>query len=295
MTTSNWGRQRVATPDHDNLCMWYPHGVGPVQLHFAHATGFHAHTYAPLFAELTDVPMAAWDMRGHGHSADGQPRPRLQSWSLYAADLEHWLLAQEHPVWLAGHSVGATVSAMVALRQPQRVRGLILIEPVLLGPLQSSYLWWSRQCRKPPYIPIAAGAARRRPAFSGPDQARAAYQGRGAFKTWPQHWLDAYVDHALIAGDEEWRLRCHPAFESSSFDATPLWPTRWLKRVQCPVVVHLGAVQSSTTGAYLRRWMRRHWRHQVIQTWEQQSHFLPMEATTLLAQSMRQTLRDSMA
>ena len=267
--------------------MWYPQGVGPVQMHFAHATGFHAHTYAPLFAELGDVRVAAWDMRGHGYSATGQPPSRLRSWSVYAADLEQWLLAQERPVWLAGHSVGATVSAMVAARQPQRVSGLILIEPVLLGPVQSGFLWWSRRFRHPPYIPIAAGAARRRAAFRDPDQARKAYQGRGAFKTWPQDWLNAYVDHAFMETPEGWRLRCDPAFESSSFDATPIWPTRWLRQVQCPVVVHLGAVQSSTTGAYLRHWMRRHWRHQVVQTWEQHGHFLPMEATTLLAQNMR--------
>lgn len=293
MSASFWDQEHITTPDHRHLCMWYPHGQQEVVLHFAHATGFHAHTYAPLFAELDDIPLAAWDMRGHGYSADGQPLARLHSWASYAADLEAWVLAQPQPVWLAGHSVGATVSAMVAARQPQHVRGLILIEPVLLGPLQSSYLWWSQRFRRPPYIPIAAGAARRRPSFSSPDQARSAYRGRGAFKTWPQAWLDAYVDHALVEYEGEWRLRCHPAFESSSFDATPLWPQRWLKQIRCPIVVHLGAVQSSTTGAYLRRWMRRRGRNLMLQTWEQHSHFLPMEATHLLAQSMRQCLAES--
>ena len=71
----------------------------------------------------------AHDARGHGRSSPA-PEPRAYGYDHLAADLEAVLdeLGVERAV-LAGASMGAHTAARLALEQPDRVAGLVLITP----------------------------------------------------------------------------------------------------------------------------------------------------------------------
>lgn len=291
MDSPEWAAQALPCDDGAQLRLWRPNlAERPARLHFAHATGFHAHTYAPLFAALgADLPLAAWDMRGHGHSGPAGDPERFAGWARYAADLGGWLRAQPGPVWLAGHSVGATVSAMAAAAQPERVAGLILIEPVLVPPLPGLLLRLGQLLDRPNITPLSAGARRRRDRFVDHAQALAAWRGRGAFRSWPEEWLLAYVRHALEPdpGGAGLRLRCRPEFEGRSFDRTLAWPWGLLRRLPQPPLVLLGGCAQSTTGEASRRALRRVQPRARLRVWPQASHFLPMEHTAEVAAAIR--------
>lgn len=287
-----WPYESIRGSNNKALRYWRPTlSEQPAQLHFAHATGFHAHTYAPLFAELSDTPIAAWDMRGHGFSAEAGELQRFRSWKAYSRDLAEWLHRQPEPVWLAGHSVGATVSAQVASWHPEKVRGLILIEPVLMSRKQGWMIRAGRLSRRSSHNPLAVGALRRRNAFASFDKIYRAYRGRGAFKTWPEEWLRAYVEHAFFQDGEVLKLRCDPQWESRSFSLTVASPWDFVRRLQAPTYVYLGGVEHSTTNADSRRTLSALCPTAEQMEWPDCTHFLPMEKTALLAEDIHKRMR----
>jgi pimeloyl-ACP methyl ester carboxylesterase len=72
--------------------------------------------------------MIAFDLPGHGRSADwdGASDYHHLSTQIAASFLTE-------PVDLIGHSFGATVALRLAVEQPQKLRSLILIEPVFFA------------------------------------------------------------------------------------------------------------------------------------------------------------------
>jgi pimeloyl-ACP methyl ester carboxylesterase len=133
---------------------------GPV-LHFAHATGFNAETYVPLLAPLSDdLRILASDARGHGLTGLPTAPGMARDWAIYREDLARFLEATTNgPVVLAGHSMGATVSAMIAARFPDRVSGLILIEPVLIPHFLRLLRWIPFRPRASIWPPARSGGA----------------------------------------------------------------------------------------------------------------------------------------
>ncbi len=202
-------------------------GTGP-GLHFAHANGFNAETYRTLLTPLAERlhPFAS-DARGHGFTTllttPGLPR----NWTIYRHDLGD-LLDSVHPapLVLAGHSMGSIASLMFAVAHPERVRALVLVEPVLMPamhPLRRQFARLARRYAKTGDPDLADRAAKRRDRFASADAAFAAYRGRGAFRTWPDAMLRDYLHGGLIAtgNGTEMRLGCTPAWEAESFRSTP--------------------------------------------------------------------------
>jgi pimeloyl-ACP methyl ester carboxylesterase len=69
-----------------------------------------------------------WDYRGHGRS-DAPPEPQRYSFQQVVSDLGsvQQAAAGDEPAFLAGLSLGGTLSMSYALAHPQRVRALLLV------------------------------------------------------------------------------------------------------------------------------------------------------------------------
>jgi len=215
-------------------------GETPVTVHFAHATGFNAETYRELLGALdSSLEVFAIDARGHGRSEVPADPTKLRSWAPYRRDLEAFVETLPRPTVLAGHSMGATVSLEVAAARPESVQGLVLIDPVIVPPRHVPMLAVARQLgltRR--LIPIAEAAARRRVEFPSKEAAVDNYVGKGAFRTWPRSWIEAYVDGGTVTTAEGTvRLSCDPAWESKSFAMATVNPYRALRKVQCPITL----------------------------------------------------------
>ena len=65
-------RDGFTAPDGRQIALWrWPGSRERPTLHWAHATGFHSQVYRSLLDELADdCNVLAWDMRGHGASAE---------------------------------------------------------------------------------------------------------------------------------------------------------------------------------------------------------------------------------
>lgn len=255
--------------------------AGAPLLHFAHATGFNAETYRGLLTPLQGrFRVAAADQRGHGFTAlPAEPGP-LADWFTFGGDLVRILDGLGGgPAILAGHSMGAIVSMMAAAARPDLVRGLVLVEPVLVPRFSRQIATVMRLLHQPapPNSNLAALAAKRRAIFPSFEMALSAYRGRGAFKTWPDETLADYLRGGLVptGNGTEMRLACAPAWEASVFEHAPPGIARLARRVRCPLTL-LHAGNGTARAREVRLVARLHGDARTIEV-PGTTHFLPME------------------
>ncbi len=283
-------RKALPFPDGTVSYLDWP-GDGPA-LHFAHATGFNAQTYRALLDPLADrLHLLACDSRGHGFTTlpatDGAT---LSGWTLYRDDLARNLDALNlAPAILCGHSMGATVSLMAAVLRPERVRALVLVEPVMI-PSRLRYLQWLAGLLGLKRPNLADRAAQRRDRFPSRDAALAAYTGRGAFRSWPTATIADYLAGGLIADGDAMRLACAPAWEAATFRAAPFGIARLARRVQCPIVVLRGTIASTCADSEAALFRRAGAR---VVTVDGASHFLPMERPEMFHDEVARLLETS--
>jgi pimeloyl-ACP methyl ester carboxylesterase len=225
---------------------------------FSHATGFNALTYRALLAPLGErLSVWAFDARGHGRTELPAKLWGYTSWRRHRDDLI--ALLEKHttgPVTLAGHSMGATVSLLVAARRPDLVSSLALIEPVImpaaayalfempLGPLVQRYT-----------MPLARGALRRRARFESREAAIESFAGRGVFKTFPRESIADYVTDGLMQDEKSggFKLACAPAFEAATYCAQRHDPWSALRQAHAPLVLLRGEFHSTVFPAAAHR------------------------------------------
>lgn len=252
-------------------------GASPT-LHFAHATGFNAETYRGLLTPLApDFRILASDARGHGltrlPATDGMAR----GWNVFRDDLIA-VIERTAPdgAILAGHSMGATVSLMVAAARPALVRALVLVEPVLVPRALEQERGEPELSRK---------AARRRDRFPSRQDALDAYRGRGAFKTWADETVAAYLEGGMVQDGDGVRLACAPSWEAECFRSTPFGVSEEAARLSCPVTLIHGEIGSTSGAGEIEAFTRLHPATRVVAQ-KGASHFLPMEFAQLVREEI---------
>lgn len=246
----------------------------PVDLIFVHANGFNALTYRTLLAPLSgSLRIWAPDLRGHGGTtlpAEGGGR---RDWHDHRDDLVALLdVLDGPPVILAGHSMGGTSALLAAAERPDRVGGLVLLDPVIWSRWAVAAFKLPLLDRIASRIPLVRNALRRRAVFDSREQAMAAYLGRGAFLGWPEMMLADYLADGLVETPGGVALACDPAWEASNYAAQSHDPWRALKRLDCPVTVLKGEAGSTCALTENPRGLP----HVTVGTVRGGTHFFPM-------------------
>jgi pimeloyl-ACP methyl ester carboxylesterase len=262
-------RKMIGLADGDVSCLTWS-GDGPL-LHFAHANGFNAQTYRSLLAPLSDrFAVAASDARGHGLTTLPATPGLARNWTIFRDDLIAVLdrIAPEGAI-LAGHSMGGTASLMAAALRPEKVRALVLVEPVLIpegvGPGDNE---------------LARRAEKRRDFFASADEAFALYRGRGAFKTWPDEMLRDYLNGGLERTEAGFRLACRPAWEAEDFRSTPSGVSQLAQSLRCPVTL-IHAKDGTASKSEVAIFKSLYPATRVVGR-PDATHFLPMECPELM-------------
>jgi pimeloyl-ACP methyl ester carboxylesterase len=251
----------------------------PPEVLFLHATGLNALTYRSLLEPMGEkYHVVAVDMRGHGRSRMATPMIGYVSWRRHRDDIIE-LISRHFPaaVTLAGHSMGATVCALVAGARADLARGICMIDPVVLPAGMIAKF----QVPGVPLLvtaasPLSRGALRRRARFASKADAFAALKGRGFFRTWPDDVLADYVEDGFIETEKGVRLACSRLFEARTFAAHRHDTWKALARAPEPIVV-LGAERKSTIGPGALRRLERLRPDAKVAVVEGATHALPME------------------
>lgn len=110
----------------------FGHPAGETPLVLLHGFGGSGAVWAPVAALLPgDLPLLAPDLPGHGRSIAEPAGGAGRIAKAVLADLEARGIDRFH---LAGHSLGGAVAALIALRNPERIRSLTLLSPGGFGP-----------------------------------------------------------------------------------------------------------------------------------------------------------------
>ena len=259
-------------------------GDGP-PLHFAHANGYPPEAYAPLLARL--MP--------HYHVTATRLRPLrpgrspagLSSWQPLVDDLEADLLAQGAQGWVGvGHSLGAMLTAAVALRQPGLFRALVLIEPVFFSlRLLGAWNLLRRAGLAHTVHPLIPGALRRRRDFASADEMFARYRKAPIFARIDDAGLRAYVNAlAQPAPGGGVTLSYPPEWEVAIYATGPMNLWRQLGRLRPPVLVVRGHETDTLRPAAVRRLQRTLPSAQLVDV-PHTGHLVPLEAPAVVAEA----------
>lgn len=261
-------------------------------LHFAHANGFNAMTYRHLLAPLSPhFHIRAWDARGHGLSRLPADPAALTDWYIYRDDLiaflEPLVAEQGGPVLLAGHSMGGTTSLMAAAERPDLVRGLILIDPVMV-PRAARWMMalYRLSGRKGGPLSLADGAERRRAVFADRATMAAGYKGRGAFRTWPDEMIADYVEGGTVPLDDgQIGLACAPAWEAANFRSHghDIWAA--VDKLNVPLTLIYAGPTTTCRAPGPERLYARDPKATHLRI-GQASHFIPMEFPDIVRREM---------
>ncbi|MDP1630767.1 MAG: alpha/beta hydrolase [Caulobacter sp.] len=256
----------------------------PLDIVFLNANGFNAGTYATILAPLgEDLRILAVDLRGHGHTTLPADPESQTNWIVYRDDLLALLNALgETPTVLAGHSMGGTTCLLAAAVRPDAARRLVLFDPVVMTPERLAEVGDDVK-----NSPLVQGALRRRSAYPDRDAAFKAYQGRGAFRTWPDASLRDYLADGLIEGDDgQVHLACAPAWEAANFAGHDHDTLGAFMRAPVPVRVLRAELASPCLLGDHEAEILAGGKIQ-LETVPGTSHFLPMERPDLVRSALR--------
>ena len=249
--------------------------------------------YTPLAERLKSfLKVLGMDDRGHGSTKAPANPQELKNWDIFVDDLARFVENLGQPVIAMGHSRGATVSLLLAVKRPDLIRALVLIDPTILP---FSWMWWwylAKLTGLAKFVPIVATAARRRSEWPDRKSMLEAYQVKPVFQTWTDGFLDAYIREGTEeTGRETIRLCCEPVWESKCFAACPHDIWRHISRLQKPALVLYGAKSDTFLASAAKRFKAK-----VPQTafrcFENAGHFVPMERPDETAEVIFDFLRN---
>lgn len=256
----------------------------PVDLVFVHANGFNAMTFRSLLAPLaSQLRILMPDLRGHGRTRLPTRIEGRRDWHDIRDDLADLLESLDGPpVVLAGHSMGGTSSLLAARLKPQRVSGLVLLDPVIWSRAAHLAFRLPGLSQLPARYPLTTGALRRRRHFADRAEALDAYRGRGAFRGWPDDTIADYLEDGLVeAGTGGMMLACAPEWEASNYSSQCHNPWLALDRLDRPVhILKAGTGSPCLVGPNPKRQRR-------VDRVANGNHFFPMITPDVARSALR--------
>ncbi|MFF7144218.1 alpha/beta hydrolase [Streptomyces nodosus] len=206
-------RQDTAAPEHEELLVpvsggelavlrWPGADPGAPVVLALHGITANGLTWARVAHHLAGrVTLVAPDLRGRGRSGK---LPGPYGIAAHADDMATVVGALDlGRVVLTGHSMGAFTAALTAVRHPDLLSGLLLVDGGVAFPAPT-------HLDPDELLTAVLGPAMRRLSMTFPD--------RGAYRAfWQQHpafahnwspWVDAYIQRDLVGEEPEWRSSC---------------------------------------------------------------------------------------
>jgi pimeloyl-ACP methyl ester carboxylesterase len=222
------------------------------QLVFAHANGYPPGSYRKFIAPLLD----RYEVTGYKHRplwSNRVPRRRL-NWDYFADDLVNTLSAvYSEPIWLMGHSMGAVISMTAAIKAPQLVRGLILIDPVFLPTRQALKIRMTSR-KKLLEMPMVSKTLGRPNSFLNHREAFDFHRAKRPFAAISDDVLWDYIYAGTKTADAgHLELAYSPQWEAGVYSSAPwVWPR--LARLRLPTLGLRGETSQTLTPEAFRRW-----------------------------------------
>ena len=275
----------------------FDYGGTGAPLHFLHANGYPPDCYKPLF-ELLKTEYRVFGMTLRPLWPDAK-MDDLEDWNPLVDDMLRFLAGHESdPVIGVGHSIGGIVTLRAALRDPDKFRALVLLDPVLFPPY--FIVMWnitrSLGVGRRVY-PKILGALKRRREFSDLDMVFRGYRNRDVFRFLSDENLRAYIAGITKPeADSGYELVYSPEWESHIY-YTGVWRDieiwRNLKNLTVPTLIIRGA-ETDTFWESTVRLVKRKQPKIRIEEISQSTHLVPLERPKEVFDIMQSFLKETL-
>ncbi len=269
-------------------------GGSGLPLHFAHANGYPPACYRPLLKRLSaHYHVTAMHLRPLWPGARPQD---LRNWRPLTDDFLRFLDEQRlESVIAVGHSMGGTLTLRAALREPERFRAIVLLDPVFFPPYFIAF-WWLIFHLGLSYRlhPLVRGALRRRREFDDLETLFRGYRRKRVFRYLDDESLRAYVEGIVCPKPEGgYRLCYSPEWEARIY-VTGVWGDAdlWhgLPGLRVPMLIVRGAETDTFWERTARRVQEKRPGTPVV-TVAQSTHLLPLERPQQVFEAIREFLQ----
>jgi pimeloyl-ACP methyl ester carboxylesterase len=269
-------------------------GETGLPLHFLHANGYPPECYLPLISRLAEH-FQVISMKQRPLWPNSRPE-EIADWHPLTDDYLRFL--DEHPTGTTigvGHSVGGIVTLRAALRQPNRFRALVLIDPVLFPPYIIHS--WKVICGLGlgyQTHPLVRAAQKRRSQFDDLERLFNGYRRKPVFKYMDDESLSAYVEGIACPTEHGYKL-CYSVewemhiYATSAWHDMDLW--RGLPHLNNPLLIIRGA-ETDTFWASTARLVLRNIPQARIVTVPQSTHLVPLERPAEVYNAIQNFLRE---
>ena len=215
------------------------------ELVFLHANGYPPDCYRPLLARLAKrYHLTAMVQRPLWPNSKPQD---IEDWHPLSDDFLHFLdVHHSTPLVCVGHSMGGVALLRAALREPERFKAIVLLDPVLFPPYFIAF-WNIMQKLKigERHHPFINAARQRRQQFDDLDRLYQGFRRKHVFRYFDDEALHAYVEGIACPMEEgayqlcysaEWETRIYLTSIRRDMD---IW--RGLPKFEVPMLIIRGA------------------------------------------------------
>ena len=265
-------------------------------LHVAHATGLCSGVYSEFSANfMKHYKVIGLDFRGHGKTKAPADPISLKNWEVFVHDLEAFFKHFNNPLIAVGHSMGGTISAVIAARYPGLVSKLILIEPGLMPPIWRPFVYLVQKAGLSMHVPFVTRATKRKCIWINKEEAIIDLVNKGPFKSWRKEILEDYVHEGTMISDNGLiKLRCSPIWEGRILTTAPCSIWREVSKIRCPTLVLYGS-KSKTFLPSVAAKIKKLIPHAIITEMPNAGHFIPMEHPKESAEIVLRFIKESKA
>jgi pimeloyl-ACP methyl ester carboxylesterase len=188
-------------------------------LHFSHANGFPAPCYEAMFAP--------WRRRyrvGFIEAIGTDPRyPPTEGWPRLVEQLIDTLERDYggEPVFGVGHSLGAYLSFLAAVRRPELFRAIVLLDAPVIGAFKGRALGVVKRLGMVDRFTPAGMTRERRSVWTTRGEAKAHFRSKQLFRHFTDECLEHYVRFGLMGVPGRFRLLIDPEIEYRIYRTIP--------------------------------------------------------------------------
>ncbi|KZZ01627.1 MAG: alpha/beta hydrolase [Oceanospirillaceae bacterium] len=255
-------------------------------LHIAHANGFTGGTYNVLADRLSEhYRVDAIDQIAH------DPKyPVTDNWNHLVQELIHHFETQfNQPLIAVGHSLGGVLSLLVALRRPDLVKALIILDSPVMPAWQAHGMRFLKLTRLNERLFPIRRIEERKTQWADFDDAREYFSGKSLMRNFDSRCLDDYIRSGTREEDGVLKLTYDPQLEANIWRTIPHnIHSRVKGKLKVPAAV-IGGKSSEyfkpVNGAYMKAVGMK-------LKWIEGSHMFPLENPEPTADLIHHTIRE---
>lgn len=207
--------------------------------------------------------------------------PVTDNWSYLVDEVIDSIASQsKEKVVAMGHSLGGVLTMLAAIRRPDLIRAVVVIESPLIGPIHSTLVRLAKHLKLIDRLTPSRQTKGRRSFWATREQVKTYLLQKKLFSTFTSEALNDYIDYGLQKSAEGYSLRFDKSIEALIYRTIPHTMPSYGMKLNVPTYLLYGK-HSNVMSARYAQYMAR--KYNVSTQALLGTHMLPMEKPQIVA------------